>query len=93
MDSYYRTLRGFVVLIEKDWLMFGHQFGLRNGLISKDKTEDEFSPIFLQWLDCVHQIMWQNPQAFEFNMELVNFIADNLFSGRYGTFLFNSEKV
>jgi hypothetical protein len=93
MDPYFRTLEGFIVLIEKDWLMFGHQFGLRSGLISKNKSEDEFSPIFLQWLDCVHQIVWQFPLAFEFNLELINFLADNMFNGKYGTFLFNNEKV
>ena len=32
---FYRTINGFAILVEKDWLSFGHQFGLRNGFAEK----------------------------------------------------------
>ena len=31
IDPYYRTIRGFAILVEKDWCGFGHQFALRCG--------------------------------------------------------------
>ena len=92
IDPYYRTIRGYITLIEKDFVSFGHQFRYRNGYFtSKEAHEDQNSPIFLQYLDATHQLLVQYPMYFEFNMDFLLFIANNINNGLYGTFLYNHE--
>ena len=93
LDPFYRTINGFAVLVEKDWLSFGHQFALRNGIMKKPGGgDDQTSPIFLQFLDAVHQLLLQNPNSFEFNENFLLFLAKNYNLNLYGTFMFNNDK-
>ena len=64
LDPYYRTLAGFQVLVEKDWVAFGHKFAERCALHKmRDSSgnehapkKDEVSPVFQQFLDCTWQV-------------------------------------
>lgn len=90
LDSYYRTFDGFRTLIEKEWLAFGHKFRERFG---NDPTKPrERSPIFIQFLDCVYQVMLQFPKHFQFNVEYLTRIATHCNSGWFGTFMYDCER-
>uniref|UniRef100_A0A3B5L6J5 Uncharacterized protein n=1 Tax=Xiphophorus couchianus TaxID=32473 RepID=A0A3B5L6J5_9TELE len=93
LDSHYRTLRGFQVLIEKEWISFGHKFASRIGHGDKNHADQDRSPIFVQFIDCVWQMTKQFPTAFEFNEHLLLTILDHLYSCRFGTFLYNCESI
>uniref|UniRef100_A0A673YN21 Phosphatidylinositol-3,5-bisphosphate 3-phosphatase MTMR2 n=1 Tax=Salmo trutta TaxID=8032 RepID=A0A673YN21_SALTR len=92
LDGHYRTIRGFQVLLEKEWLSFGHRFQLRIGHGDKNHTDADRSPVFLQFLDCVWQMTRQFPAAFEFNEYFLITILDHLYSCLFGTFMCNSEQ-
>ena len=92
IDPYFRTIEGFAVLIEKDWISFGHNFLKRNGGNQNFAKKKKISPIFIQFLDCVYQILNQFPTSFEFNQNLLIFITEELFNNKFGSFLFNCER-
>lgn len=48
--------------------------------------------MFLQWLDCVHQLWVQFPHAFEYDERVLRFVMQAVLSCRFGTFLFDSER-
>lgn len=52
IDPYYRTVRGFEALIEKEWVSFGHKFQSRSGHFCDDTVcPGERSPVFVQFMD------------------------------------------
>ena len=91
LDPFHRTIRGFQVLIEKEWLSFGHKFAQRIGHGEERHSDAERSPVFLPFIDCVWQISQQFPNAFEFNEHLLIAILDHLYSCLFGTFLYNCD--
>uniref|UniRef100_A0A1A7WHX5 phosphatidylinositol-3,5-bisphosphate 3-phosphatase n=1 Tax=Iconisemion striatum TaxID=60296 RepID=A0A1A7WHX5_9TELE len=92
LDPYYRTIEGFQVLVETDWLDFGHKFADRCGHGENSEDLNERCPVFLQWLDCVHQLQRQFPCSFEFNEAFLVKLVQHTYSCLFGTFLCNSGK-
>mmetsp|Transcript_19506 Transcript_19506/g.32560 ORF Transcript_19506/g.32560 Transcript_19506/m.32560 type:complete len:932 (-) Transcript_19506:103-2898(-) len=100
LDPYYRTIEGFEILIEKEWVSFGHKFATRHGLggneMKSEKRDDyldkQRAPIFIQFLDCVYQLCQQRPEAFEFNVSFLETIFHHCYACAFGTFLFNNER-
>eukprot|EP00949_MAST-11_sp_MAST-11-sp1_P002434 g2434.t1 len=91
LEPYYRTLDGFVLLVEREFCAFGHQFEARCGHFRQFWEDEHCSPIFQQWVDCVHQLLIQFPTAFEFNVDFLVALVEEVYSCRSGTFLGNSE--
>lgn len=160
LDPYYRTMAGFMVLVEKEWVSFGFKFCTRgdhggciggimkrsegsrennnsrdgdgsntsaitnnvtsflsraakhikntaSGSPSQSATEDgllnlkyssvysgnnEKSPVFHQFLECVYQILRQHPGKFEFNSRFLKRLFYHYYSCQYGSFLADSER-
>lgn len=119
LDPHYRTVKGFSLLVEKEFCSYGHKFAercghelpgetcgtshLSAGFSDVDQQKDSqgaqggghkkhTSPVFIQWLDCVFQLWREFPSRFEFTSALLVFLAENLYSCYYGTFLANCAK-
>jgi len=98
LDPLFRTRRGFATLVEKEWLAFGHQFALRCGTVgpleqeASSPADDQLSPVFVQFVDCVWQLLQQAPHAFEFNGRYLATLLYHTTSCQYSTFLCDCER-
>lgn len=121
LDPYFRTLDGFITLVEKEWLSLGHRFAERSGHLSNEKHFTQLSeshnnnqaqqvlnsvsnrlvkqshvkytsPVFHQFLDCVYQLIYQQPDKFEYNERFLRRLLYHTYSCQYGTFLYDNER-
>ena len=79
------------MLIEKEWLSFGHKFSDRCGHLRTTDSKEQ-SPVFLQFIEAVWQLSEIYPTAFEFNERFLIFLHDHSHSCQYGNFVGNCEK-
>ncbi|EKF30469.1 hypothetical protein MOQ_005717 [Trypanosoma cruzi marinkellei] len=116
LDPYFRTVEGFITLLEKEFVSFGHPCLLRSSTLGSHSdrstgatvTDGGFidihdscriptsencqsSPIILQFLDAVHQLLRLYPHCFEFTEAFLLLIVDLMHAGILGTFAVNCE--
>ncbi|XP_011501347.1 PREDICTED: myotubularin-related protein 3 isoform X1 [Ceratosolen solmsi marchali] len=92
LDPYYRTMEGFQILCEREWLDFGHKFADRCGQTVGCEDPNERCPVFLQWLDCVHQLIKQFKCSFQMSPAYLVKLAQHTYSQLFGTFLCNTRQ-
>ena len=98
LDPFYRTIEGFLLLVEKEWCAFGHRLESRMRLktkrahSSRSPKSEEISPVFLQFLDCVWQIHRQYPHSFAFSQHFLVVVAQVAQSGCFFDFRENCER-
>ncbi|XP_059820158.1 myotubularin-related protein 6 [Hypanus sabinus] len=90
LDPYYRTMKGFMVLIEKDWISFGHKFTERCGQLDGDPKE--ISPVFTQFIECVWHLTEQFPRVFEYNEAFLLEVHEHVHSCQFGNFIGNCQR-
>jgi hypothetical protein len=95
LDAHCRSINGFMALIDREWCAFGHCFRTRvaHGTRDSDRAAvQQSAPIFVQFLDCVFQIVRLQPTAFEFTSQLLVQIADAVYDCRFGNFMHDCER-
>ncbi|XP_070542787.1 myotubularin-related protein 10-like isoform X2 [Ptychodera flava] len=90
LDPYLRTRVGFESLIQREWVVMGHEFLTRCQHVSLPEGEE--SPVFLLFLDCVWQLVNQFPLSFSFTDTYLITLWDCSHHGLFETFIFNSER-
>ena len=87
-------MEGLAVLVEKEWLSFGHKFAQRHGhgTFSPKWKDTQRAPIFLQFVDCCWQLSQQYPTSFEWNERHLMMMVDACYSNVFGTFLCNTDQ-
>ena len=92
LSPHFRTIQGFCHLIEREWLQMGYPFATHCGhSYAKRKEQSELSPLFIQFLDCVWQLVQLYPQRFEFNEAFLVALALAPYEGLFSTFLGDCE--
>ena len=94
LDPFFRTLRGFCILVEKEWVFPGHRFCDFTKSSSSRHTDDStLSPAtWTQFIDCVWQLVRGYREYFEFNEDFLVYLLEEVVSCKFGTFLCHCEK-
>ncbi|XP_062367639.1 myotubularin-related protein 11 [Cinclus cinclus] len=90
-DPHARSLPGFQSLVQREWVAAGHPFPDRLGLLCRETPREE-APVFLLFLDCTWQLLWQFPADFGFTEAFLLALHDSSFSPYFSTFRFSCQR-
>ena len=83
-------VQGFCTLVQKEWVRMGFAFADRCAFVTGSSAEQ--SPMFLLFLDCVHQLMQQFPLSFQFSYQYLQNLYEQVLGCLHGTFLYNCDE-
>jgi len=92
LDPDCRTREGFVRMVHREWVLFGHKFRDRLGVGIDAEESEERAPIFIEFLDCVWQLKRLFPTKFEFNQLFLEALAYHSYSSRFVEFMGNTAQ-
>jgi len=61
-------------------------------ILTVDNEGSETAPVFLLFIECMFQLLKQFPDRFDYNTHFLLAVIDAYYSGRFGTFLCNSDR-
>ena len=88
----FRTRDGFELLIKTNFINLGFQFNKHNGLTMSSSKHQTVCPLFLMFLDCVHQLCHQFPATFQFLPRYLIHVWDTCLLPVTQTFMFDCEQ-
>ncbi|KAK3124099.1 hypothetical protein QOZ80_8AG0640420 [Eleusine coracana subsp. coracana] len=68
------------------------QSGTSSNTSAQSQASNNSSPILLQWIDCISQLLRLYPSAFQYSSKFLADFMDCVLSCRFGNFLCNSER-
>ena len=89
----FRTREGLERLIQAVWVNLGFKFSKNHTLSQSQQVnkQSNLNPIFLMFLDCVHQISHQFPAHLEFETKYLIAVWDSALLPMFDTFIFDCE--
>merc|ERR1712130_646625 len=91
LSEEFRTRRGWQRLVQANWVSLGFPFSRHHTLANPTSKPSSLNPMFLLFLDCVHQVHYQFPSMMEFLPSFLIHVWDSALTPVFHTFLFDCD--
>jgi len=91
LSEEFRTRRGWQKLVQANWVSLGFPFSRHHTLANPTSKPSSLNPMFLLFLDCVHQVHHQFPSMMEFLPSFLIHVWDSALTPVFHTFLFDCD--